>query len=184
MRRAAKIATVVAVISLALAGCGKDDKDSSGSSNLLDCSSLSGDGPKVGLAYDVGGQGDHSFNDAAAQGMKQAADELGATCTEGEAQVDEPESAREDRLRQMADAGYSPIMAIGFSYSDAVNAVAPDYPDINFAVVDGFDPDKRRTPTPPTSTSRRTRARSSWESRRPRPRRATRSGSSVECTST
>ena len=73
--------------------------------------------------------------------MKQAAADLGATCTEGEAQVDEPESAREDRLRQMADAGYSPIMAIGFSYSDAVNAVAPDYPDINFAVVDGFDPD-------------------------------------------
>ena len=34
---------------------------------LLDCSSLSGDGPKVGLAYEVGGQGDHSFNDAAAK---------------------------------------------------------------------------------------------------------------------
>ena len=141
MRRATRIATVVAAITLVLAGCGKDNKSSS-SSNLLDCSSLSGNGPKVGIAYDVGGQGDHSFNDAAAAGMKQAAADLGATCTEGEAQVGEPESAREDRLRQMADAGYSPIIGIGFSYSDAVNAVAPDYPDLSFAVVDGFDPDK------------------------------------------
>jgi basic membrane protein A len=78
--------------------------------------------------------------------MRRAATDLGATCTEGEAQVGEPESAREDRLRQMADAGYNPIIGCGFSYSDAVNAVAPDYPDITFAVVDGFDPDK--TPNP------------------------------------
>ena len=143
MRRTTKIAAVAAVITLALAGCSKGHKsDSSGSTSALDCSTLSGDGPKVGLAYDVGGQGDHSFNDAAAAGMKKAAADFGATCTEGEAQTGEPESAREDRLRQMADAGYSPIIGVGFSYSDAVNAVAPDYPDISFAVVDGFDPDK------------------------------------------
>ncbi len=141
MRRTTKIAAVAAVLTLALAGCGKDSSGSS-SGKTLDCGSLSGDGPKVGLAYDVGGQGDHSFNDAAAVGMQKAADDLGATCTEGEAQTGEPESAREDRLRQMADGGYNPIIGIGFSYSDAVNAVAPDYPDINFAVVDGFDPDK------------------------------------------
>ena len=47
------------------------------------------------------------------------------------------------RWRMRATARSWPI---GFSYSDAVNAVAPDYPDINFAVVDGFDPDK--TPNP------------------------------------
>lgn len=145
MRRATKIAAVVAVFALALAGCGKDDK-SSGSTKTLDCGSLSGDGPKVGIAYDVGGQGDHSFNDAAAAGMKQANDDLGATCTEGEAQTGEAESAREDRLRQMADAGDNPIIGVGFSYSDAVNVVAPSYPNISFAVVDGFDPDK--TPNP------------------------------------
>jgi basic membrane protein A and related proteins len=142
LRRATRIATVVAVIAIALAGCGKDDKKSDTGSGPLDCSTLSGDGPKVGIAYDVGGQGDHSFNDSAAEGMRKAADDFGATCTEGEAQTGEPESAREDRLRQMADGGYNPIIGVGFSYSDAVNAVAPDYPDISFAVIDGFDPDK------------------------------------------
>jgi len=35
----------------------------------------------------------------------------------------------------------NPIIGVGFAYSDAVNAVAPNYPDISFGVIDGFDPD-------------------------------------------
>lgn len=150
MRRTTKIAAVFVAASLALAGCAKDNSsnNSGGSggstaSAALDCKSLSGDGPKVGIAYDVGGQGDHSFNDSAAAGMKKAATDLAATCVEGEAQLNEPESAREDRLHQLADAGANPIIGVGFAYSDAVNAVAPDYPDTSFAVIDGFDPDTK-----------------------------------------
>ena len=40
----------------------------------------------------------------------------------------------------MADAGATAIIGVGFAYSDSVNAVAPDYPKVNFGVVDGFDP--------------------------------------------
>jgi basic membrane protein A len=142
-----KIAAVLAVATLSLTACGSDDdsdnnsSDGSKDSTALDCKSLSGDGPKVGLAYDVGGQGDHSFNDSAVAGMKKASEDLGATCVEGEATIDEPESAREDRLRQLADAGANPIIGVGFAYSESVNAVAPDYPEVSFAVIDGFDPD-------------------------------------------
>lgn len=139
MRRLTKIAATTAVLALAVAGCGNDDESTSSSTDI--CKG-DGNGPKVGLAYDVGGQGDQSFNDAAYVGLKKAVDELGATCTEGEAQDGEAESAREDRLRAMADGGYSPIIGVGFAYSDAVNAVAPDYPDVSFGVIDGFDPDK------------------------------------------
>jgi basic membrane protein A len=151
LRRSTKIAAVSAAAVLALAGCAKGTSSSSSSgssgstastSTALDCKSLTGSGPNVGIAYDVGGQGDHSFNDSAAQGMKKAASSLGATCLEGEAQLNEPESAREERLRNLADAGANPIIGVGFSYSEAVNAVAPDYPKINFGVIDGFDPDK------------------------------------------
>ena len=138
MRRLTKIAATTAVLALAVAGCGNDDESTSSSTDI--CKG-DGSGPKVGLAYDVGGQGDQSFNDAAYVGLKKAVDELGATCTEGEAQDGEAESAREDRLRAMADGGYSPIIGVGFAYSDAVNAVAPDYPDVSFGVIDGFDPD-------------------------------------------
>ena len=46
-------------------------------------------------------------------------------------------TARPSRLArtacaQMADAGCNPIIGVGFAYSDAVNAVAPDYPEVNF----------------------------------------------------
>ncbi|MFY9916584.1 MAG: BMP family ABC transporter substrate-binding protein [Nocardioidaceae bacterium] len=143
MRRSTKIAAVLAAATLALAGCAKDNKTSStgtSGNKPLDCSSTSGDGPKVGLAYDVGGQGDQSFNDSAAAGLKKAVADMSATCTEGEAQDGEPESAREDRLRQMADAGDNPVIAVGFAYSASIDAVAPDYPDTSFAVIDGFDP--------------------------------------------
>jgi len=75
--------------------------------------------------------------------MRKAASDLSATCVEGEAQLNEPESAREDRLRQLADAGANPVIGVGFSYSESVNAVAPDYPDTSFAVIDGFDPDTK-----------------------------------------
>jgi basic membrane protein A and related proteins len=140
LRHLTKIAATTAVIALALTGCAQQDEGSSSASQ--DICKGGGDGPKVGLAYDVGGRGDQSFNDAAYAGLKKAVDDLDATCTTGEAQDGEAESAREDRLRQMADSGYNPIIGVGFAYSDSVNAVAPDYPDVNFAVIDGFDPDQ------------------------------------------
>jgi basic membrane protein A len=150
LRRWTKIAAVSAAAVLTLAGCAKSSHSSttagggpSSSTAALNCQTLKGNGPKVGIAYDVGGQGDHSFNDSAARGVKKAAADLGATCVEGEAQLNEPESAREDRLRNLADAGANPIIGVGFSYSQAVNAVAPDYPKVSFAIIDGFDWDKK-----------------------------------------
>jgi basic membrane protein A len=140
LRRLTKIGAASVVLALALAGCGSND-NKTGSSSNKDICKQGGSGPKVGLAYDVGGRGDQSFNDAAYAGLKQAVEQLKATCTTGEAQDGEAESAREDRLRQMADAGDNPIIGVGFAYSDAVNAVAPDYADISFGVIDGFDPD-------------------------------------------
>ena len=144
MRRISKIAVVAVIASMALTGCGNktDNNDKKGSSASADvCKSAKGDGPKVGLAYDVGGRGDQSFNDSAYAGLKKAVEELKATCVTGEATDGEAESARETRLKDMADAGMNPIIGVGFAYSDAVNAVAPNYPNISFGVIDGFDPD-------------------------------------------
>lgn len=139
MRRLTKIAAVSAVLALAVTGCAKEEPASTESASTDMCDG-GGDGPKVGLAYDVGGRGDQSFNDSAAVGMQKAVDELDATCTEAEAQDGEAESAREDRLRSLAEDGHNPIIGVGFAYSDATDAVAPDFPDVNFAVIDGFDP--------------------------------------------
>ena len=147
MRRLSKIAVIAVVASMALTGCGKNnDKSGNGNSpnaNADVCKTATGDGPKVGLAYDVGGRGDQSFNDSAYAGLKKAVEDLKATCVTGEAADGEAESARETRLKDMADQGLNPIIGVGFAYSEAVNAVAPSYPNISFGVIDGFDPDSK-----------------------------------------
>ena len=128
MRQLTKIAAFIGSLVL-LAGCAQPEASPGG-----------GEGPggdiQVGLAYDVGGRGDQSFNDAAARGLDKAKEELGVQAQELEAADGEPESAREDRLIQLAEAGYNPIIAVGFAYSTSVDKVAKQYPDVNFAIVD------------------------------------------------
>ena len=104
-----KIAALGLVAALAFTGCGRTESNPSdgGTKTASDntvCKDAKGD-TKVGLAFDVGGVGDQSFNDSAYAGLKKAVAELGVGCTTGEATQDEAESAREDRLRTMADAG-------------------------------------------------------------------------------
>ncbi|RSM54185.1 BMP family protein [Amycolatopsis sp. WAC 01376] len=92
---------------------------------------------KVALAFDVGGRGDASFNDSAAAGTDKAKAELGVTTvTESTAAATEDEAAKSQRLDQLASQGFSPIIAVGFAYANAVKAVAPKYPNTKFAIVD------------------------------------------------
>ena len=62
---------------------------------------------KVGLAYDIGGRGDKSFNDSAAAGLDRAQDELGVEVEELEATSGETDAQKEERLRLLADGGYN-----------------------------------------------------------------------------
>ena len=135
MRRRTKLAALLTagMLSLAATACGGDDGDSADDNGDGDAA---GSGIKVGMAYDVGGRGDQSFNDSAAAGLDQAVEEFGMDPQESEAEDGEAETAREERLRTFADAGYNPIIAVGFAYSASVAKVAPEYPDVNFAIID------------------------------------------------
>ena len=134
MRRSTKLAALftAGILSLAVTGCGGDN-DTTGSEGSSDAPSSD---IKVGMAYDVGGRGDQSFNDSAAAGLDQAVKEFGMETQESEAEDGEPETAREERLRTFADAGYDPIIAVGFAYAAALTKVADEYPDIHFAIID------------------------------------------------
>ena len=136
MRRFSKIAAVALVASMTLAGCGKDD--STGSDSAAEGCKAGGDGSKVGIAYDVGGRGDRSFNDSAWAGMEKAIEDLDASCTEAKAAAGENDTQREERLRTLADQGFNPVVAVGFIYSPAAAKVAAEFPDTNFAVIDGY----------------------------------------------
>ena len=136
MRRTTKFAAILAAGILALTACGSDsdggDAGSDGGSSDAPKSDI-----KVGMAYDVGGRGDQSFNDSAAAGLDKAKEEgLVGDAQESEAEDGEAETAREERLRTFADAGYDPIIAVGFAYAESVGKVAAEYPDIHFAIID------------------------------------------------
>jgi basic membrane protein A and related proteins len=133
LRRMTKTAALLSAAALVLSACGSNDT-SSGDGG--DDSAAAKSDIKVGMAYDVGGRGDQSFNDSAAAGMDQAVKDFGMESQESEAEDGEAESAREERLRTFADAGFDPIIAVGFAYSASVAKVAKEYPDLHFAIID------------------------------------------------
>lgn len=99
---------------------------------------------KVALVFDIGGRGDNSFNDSADRGLTRAKNELGA-----QVEVLEPGdgSDRESALRQLASKSPDIVFGVGFLFTDDVNHVAADFPNVRFACVDyTVDPKK---PVPP-----------------------------------
>ena len=95
---------------------------------------LSGEGVNLGMAYDVGGRGDQSFNDSAAAGLEKCIADYGVS-TQELAPTAGGEN-REENLRLLAESGFDLMYAIGFAFAGAVGSTAPDFPDQKFAVVD------------------------------------------------
>ncbi|WP_405642544.1 BMP family protein [Streptomyces uncialis] len=138
MRRVAKISAAVlasAALTFTATACGStsSEKKDSGSDSS---SSGGGKGVKIGLAYDVGGRGDFSFNDSAARGADKATKEFGGDLKELTAKVTDTEADREQRLSSLADAGYNPIVGVGFAYAASMTKVSAKYPDTTFGIVD------------------------------------------------
>lgn len=126
MRRFTKVAaavTTTAALAFTTAACGESSTESGGDKG-------------VGLAFDVGGRDDHSFNESAARGFDRAKEELDVGGKEMTAGNNETEATREQRLTSLANAGYNPVIGVGFAYGKSINKVAKDFPDTTFGVVD------------------------------------------------
>ena len=125
-----KAAALLLAGGLALSACASDEDGDSGSN--------AGGGSegelKIGVAYDTGGRGDKSFNDSAIAGVEAAVDELGGEIEE--LSPNDDGSNREELLTQLADAGYNPVIAVGFAYGDIIGDIAAEYPETQFAIVD------------------------------------------------
>ncbi len=89
------------------------------------------DGPAI--VYDLGGKNDGSFNEAAFAGAERFKAETGTSYREFELQSD---AQREQALRRFAQSGNNPVVMAGFSFAAALEAVAKDFPDTNFAIID------------------------------------------------
>ncbi|MFJ9871428.1 BMP family ABC transporter substrate-binding protein, partial [Streptomyces sp. NPDC101165] len=108
MRRVSRI-TIAGVATAALAvtvsACGSSSTSSS----------TEGKSKGIGLAYDVGGKGDQSFNDAAYAGFQKAQKDFGASGRDVEPTDNESDADKVQRLETLAKAGYNPVIGVGFA---------------------------------------------------------------------
>lgn len=95
----------------------------------------------VGVALDVGGLGDNGFNDLGKLGLDNAIAD-GLVCEENTEflEANSDGTNLDENVQSLADAGYDLIVGTGFAFTEdgAVNAIAPDYPDTMFAIIDGY----------------------------------------------
>src|SRR3989449_6059569 len=103
--------------------------------------------PHIGIVFDIGGKDDRSFNAAAWAGVKCA--ETGMM-PDGKTSCGKPAmdivlrdvepgnpTSIEPAMRAFAERGYDLIIGVGFAQAPIMELVAKDYPNIQFAIIDG-----------------------------------------------
>ncbi|MFE1438053.1 BMP family protein [Streptomyces sp. NPDC058739] len=131
MRRISRITVAgaaTASLALALSACGGTSTSSSSADSKGDLG--------LAIAYDVGGKGDQSFNDAAFSGLEQAKKEFGYDTADIEPTEGETDADKQQRLESLAKQGYNPVIGVGYAYAAAVKGAAEKFPKTTFGIVD------------------------------------------------
>jgi basic membrane protein A and related proteins len=118
----ALVVVFIALTSLLLSGCG-------GSSAAEAPNKI-----KVGIVFDIGGKDDRSFNAAAWEGVQRAARDLPIILRDIEPGTP---NAIEPAMRAFAERNFDLIIGVGFAQAPIMEQVAKDYPNIQFAIIDG-----------------------------------------------
>jgi basic membrane protein A len=87
----------------------------------------------IGIAYDIGGRGDRSFNDAAAVGLEKAQKEF--TFSVEPVVTDGSSTDRDRRVRSLIAKNCNPIIAVGGGYAPVIQALAVEFPNTQFAIL-------------------------------------------------
>ena len=90
---------------------------------------------KPAVVFDMGGKFDKSFNEGVWNGVKRFMDETGIEVMEFEVTN---ETQREQAITRMAQRGASIVLGVGFAQADAIDKVAQEYPDTEFAIIDVY----------------------------------------------
>ncbi len=90
---------------------------------------------KPAVVFDMGGKFDKSFNEGVWNGIKKFTDETGVEVMEFEVTN---ETQREQAMRRMVQRGATVVLGVGFAQADAIDKVAADNPDVDFAIIDVF----------------------------------------------
>ena len=90
---------------------------------------------KPAVVFDMGGKFDKSFNEGVWAGVKKFIDETGIEVMEFEVTN---ETQREQAMRRMVSRGATVVLGVGFAQADAIDKVASENPDVQFAIIDVF----------------------------------------------
>ncbi len=88
---------------------------------------------RVGIAFDAGGKNDRSFNQSAFEGATRAAKDLKVQVSDFE--PSDPSQVGTG-LRAFAQNDFDLIIGVGFANEPSITALAKEFKDLNFAVVD------------------------------------------------
>ena len=90
---------------------------------------------KPAVIYDRGGKFDKSFNEGVYNGVQHFTEGSGIEVMEFE--VDN-EAQRQRGMERLIQRGATALLAVGFSYADAVDTVAEAHPEVHFGIIDVF----------------------------------------------
>jgi basic membrane protein A and related proteins len=131
----------LAVLTMTAAACGENSSTTTGSSGASSGGGSCTSDIKVGLALDIGGLGDNGFNDLANLAVQKAIDD-GVICKENTKLIEANSEGTnlDENVQSLADAGYDLIIGTGYAFTSdgKINEIAPDYPDTDFAIIDGY----------------------------------------------
>ena len=130
MKNMYKIAAVISIAGLSLAGCSSSGNDAADSGD--DAGDAAADFTAC-LISDAGGWDDKSFNQSAKVGLDKAEKQLGITAKTAESK---DANDFEANVQNMVDQDCQLIIGVGFSLAEAISKAAEDNPDIHFALVD------------------------------------------------
>ena len=85
------------------------------------------------IAYDTGGPGDRSYNDATLAGIKKAQNQY--TFTYESVVTDGTNADRSKRLRTLTSKGCATIIAVGGQYAKVIEPLSLEFPNTQFAII-------------------------------------------------
>jgi len=124
---------LLGLVLISVAGCNSTQQADQGSKQAG-----GGKAPlQAALVLDTGGVDDKSFNAGAWAGLQRAMKQLGVKGRYAESQTP---ADYKTNLTQFASNGYDVVFAIGYKMADALKEVAPQFPNVKFAIVDSEAP--------------------------------------------
>lgn len=137
MKKAIALLLVIVMCACMLfTGCSKDDVSVTDNTGTPDTPDTPTSELKAACILGVGGLGDQGYNDLVYAGMERAKNELNIDFDYAEPKQI---SDFEQIMRDMCDSGdYCVIVCVGFDQVDALTTVSLDYPEQNFALIDGL----------------------------------------------